>query len=83
MHWNNPNVFEPSFCRLTGLVGLLSWQNVSNSWLEEAVDVCLLSEATWKIWTGSRRKTGAGNCSGNLPEKCQGWNGGHIRPLKM
>lgn len=40
-HWNNPQVTEPSFSRLTGLVGLLSWQQIKHPWLDKAVAVCL------------------------------------------
>ncbi|MDQ0194605.1 hypothetical protein [Paenibacillus wynnii] len=40
-HWNAPNSINPSFSRLTGLVGLLKWQGIKNSWLDNAVEVCL------------------------------------------
>jgi hypothetical protein len=40
-HWNNPGNQEPSFDRLTGLVGLVKWQGVDHPWLPAAVDACL------------------------------------------
>ena len=32
-HWNNPAAVQPSFDRLTGLVGLAGWQDASHPWL--------------------------------------------------
>lgn len=40
-HWNNLSSTEPSFSRLTGLVGLLSWQGIEDSWLDKATEICL------------------------------------------
>ncbi|CAM3762252.1 hypothetical protein COLU111180_07160 [Cohnella lubricantis] len=40
-HWNLPFSTKPSFSRLTGLVGLLKWQGIEHSWLEEAAEICL------------------------------------------
>ncbi|WP_052410195.1 hypothetical protein [Paenibacillus durus] len=40
-HWNNSLSTEPSFSRLTGLVGLLKWQGIEHSWLDKATDICL------------------------------------------
>lgn len=40
-HWNNPLSTEPSFSRLTGLVGLLKWQGIEHSWLDKATGICL------------------------------------------
>jgi hypothetical protein len=40
-HWNYPQSEQPSFSRLTGLVGLLNWQGIQDAWLDNAVDVCL------------------------------------------
>ncbi|TJY43842.1 hypothetical protein E5161_00040 [Cohnella pontilimi] len=40
-HWNNSHSAEPSFSRLTGLVGLLKWQGVEDSWLDKAIECCL------------------------------------------
>ncbi len=40
-HWNNPVSTEPSINRLSGLIGLLKWQGVENSWLDKAVEICL------------------------------------------
>lgn len=40
-HWNNPLSAEPSFDRLTGLVGLLNWQGINDKWVETATEVCL------------------------------------------
>ncbi|WP_336771316.1 hypothetical protein [Paenibacillus sp. MMO-58] len=40
-HWNYPSSDQPSFSRLTGLVGLLNWQGIHNPWLEQAVGICL------------------------------------------
>ncbi|MGM0885000.1 MAG: hypothetical protein ACQEXQ_28655 [Bacillota bacterium] len=40
-HWNNPLSVEPSFSRLTGLVGLLRWQGIKHPWVDEATDICL------------------------------------------
>lgn len=40
-HWNNPLSTQPSFDRLTGLVGLVKWQQVNHPWLDKAVQVCL------------------------------------------
>ncbi|MDT3429122.1 hypothetical protein J2Z22_004722 [Paenibacillus forsythiae] len=40
-HWNNPLSIEPSFSRLTGLVGLLKWQGIKHPWLDKATEVCL------------------------------------------
>lgn len=40
-HWNNPLSTEPSFSRLTGLVGLLKWQGIEHSWLDKATEICL------------------------------------------
>ncbi|OGO31664.1 MAG: hypothetical protein A2136_00110 [Chloroflexi bacterium RBG_16_54_11] len=40
-HWNNPGAQEPSLDRLTSLVGLVSWQGASHTWLQGAVEVCL------------------------------------------
>lgn len=40
-HWNNADAEQPSFSRLTGLVGLLNWQGIQDAWLDKAVDVCL------------------------------------------
>lgn len=40
-HWNNPNSEQPSFNRLTGLVGLISWQGIQHPWLNGAIDTCL------------------------------------------
>lgn len=40
-HWNHPSSVEPSFSRLTGLVGLIHWQGVEQPWLDTAVEVCL------------------------------------------
>jgi hypothetical protein len=45
-HWENPSAFQPSFDRLTSLVGLLNWQGVKHAWLSEAVDACLEHIAT-------------------------------------
>ena len=41
-HWNNPAAYEPSFDRLSGLVGLASSQGIRHPWLESAVGVCLV-----------------------------------------
>lgn len=41
VHWDNPKSLEPSFSRLTGLVGLLSWQGIKHPWLDKAINVCL------------------------------------------
>ncbi|GLX66435.1 hypothetical protein [Paenibacillus glycanilyticus] len=38
---NFPYSEEPSFSRLTGLVGLLNWQGIEHPWLNQAVEVCL------------------------------------------
>lgn len=40
-HWNNIESSQASFSRLTSLVGLLNWQGIKHSWLEQAVDICL------------------------------------------
>ncbi|GMK40203.1 hypothetical protein PCCS19_32580 [Paenibacillus sp. CCS19] len=40
-HWNSADAEQPSFSRLTGLVGLLNWQGIQDPWLDKAVDVCL------------------------------------------
>jgi len=40
-HWNHPLSTEPSFDRLTGLVGLLKWQGFEDTWLDTATEVCL------------------------------------------
>lgn len=40
-HWNNPQSTEPSFSRLTGLVGLLKWQGIEDPWLDKATEICL------------------------------------------
>jgi hypothetical protein len=40
-HWENPSALEPSFDRLTGLVGLANWQGVQHPWLSQAVAACL------------------------------------------
>jgi hypothetical protein len=40
-HWTNPASEQPSMERLTGLVGLLKWQDVRDPWLERAVDACV------------------------------------------
>ncbi|TMV50678.1 hypothetical protein FE783_08270 [Paenibacillus mesophilus] len=40
-HWNNPLSAEPSFSRLTGLVGLLKWQGIKHLWLDKATEICL------------------------------------------
>jgi hypothetical protein len=40
-HWNNPAAEQPSFDRMTGLVGLAHWQGVQHPWLQAAVEVCL------------------------------------------
>ncbi|MCG7376778.1 hypothetical protein MH215_07220 [Paenibacillus sp. ACRSA] len=40
-HWQNSFATEPSFSRLTGLIGLLKWQGIDNPWLEKAVESCL------------------------------------------
>ncbi|MFD0715653.1 hypothetical protein [Paenibacillus sp. GCM10027626] len=40
-HWNNPVSEQPSFSRLTSLVGLLKWQDIKHPWLDKAVDICL------------------------------------------
>lgn len=40
-HWNHPLSTEPSFDRLTGLVGLLKWQGIEDTWLDTATEVCL------------------------------------------
>jgi hypothetical protein len=40
-HWNNPASTQPSFDRLTGLVGLANWQGVDHPWLQQAVQACL------------------------------------------
>lgn len=40
-HWNNIQSSQASFSRLTSLVGLLNWQGIKHSWLEQAVDICL------------------------------------------
>jgi hypothetical protein len=47
-HWNNQTAELPSFDRLTGLVGLVSWQGVRHPWLTKAVKVCVKSIATTK-----------------------------------
>ncbi|MHA7966735.1 hypothetical protein ACX93W_21730 [Paenibacillus sp. CAU 1782] len=47
-HWNNPHYTEPSFSRLTGLVGLLKWQGLQNSWLDKATEICLKDIQTKK-----------------------------------
>ncbi|MBD3922489.1 hypothetical protein H8B09_27295 [Paenibacillus sp. PR3] len=47
-HWNHPQSEQPSFSRLTGLVGLLKWQGIQNAWLDNAVDVCLRHIASEK-----------------------------------
>lgn len=45
-HWDHPLSTEPSFDRLTGLVGLLKWQGINHSWLDSAIDVCLKNIST-------------------------------------
>lgn len=40
-HWNHPLSIEPSFERLTGIVGLLNWQGINDTWLKTATEVCL------------------------------------------
>lgn len=40
-HWDNPHPQQPSFERLTGLVGLANWQGISHPWLENAVEACV------------------------------------------
>jgi len=40
-HWSNPLSTEPSFSRLTSLVGLLKWQGIEHSWLDTATEICL------------------------------------------
>lgn len=40
-HWNGPGAQQPSFERLTGLVGLALWQGVSHVWLQQAAQICL------------------------------------------
>jgi hypothetical protein len=40
-HMDNPQVEQASMERLTGLVGLLYWQGVSDPWLQQAVEVCV------------------------------------------
>lgn len=48
IHWENPQSVEPSFSRLTGLVGLLSWQGINHPWLDKAINVCLSNIRTNK-----------------------------------
>ena len=45
-HWNNPTAVQPSMDRMTGLVGLVSWQGIKHPWLSEAIEVCIESIAT-------------------------------------
>lgn len=45
-HWNNLATEQPSLGRLTGLVGLASWQAVQHPWLSTAVEICLKHMAT-------------------------------------
>jgi hypothetical protein len=40
-HMNNPSVYQPSFDRLTSLVGLIAWQAVYHPWLQGAEEACL------------------------------------------
>lgn len=40
-HWDHPLSTEPSFDRLTGLVGLLKWQGIDHAWLDLAAEACL------------------------------------------
>jgi hypothetical protein len=40
-HMNNPSVYQPSFERLTSLVGLATWQGVYHPWLQGAAETCL------------------------------------------
>jgi hypothetical protein len=40
-HWHAPHSEQPSFERLTSLVGLAAWQGLAHPWLEAAVKVCL------------------------------------------
>lgn len=49
VHWDHPLSTEPSFDRLTGLVGLLKWQGINSPWLDAAVDVCLKNISTKKF----------------------------------
>jgi len=48
-HWDNPLSSEPSFDRLVGLVGLLKWQGINHSWLDEAAAVCLTNLSAKKF----------------------------------
>jgi len=41
IHWNNPTSEQPSFSRLTSIVGLLKWQGIKHPWLDKAIEVCL------------------------------------------
>ena len=47
-HWYNKVNEQPSFSRLTSLVGLLSWQGIQHPWLNKAVDICLNDIASTK-----------------------------------
>jgi hypothetical protein len=40
-HMNSQYAYEPSFERLTSLIGLVTWQGVYHPWLQGAIDVCL------------------------------------------
>ncbi|MGE5224541.1 MAG: hypothetical protein ACM3PY_19070 [Omnitrophica WOR_2 bacterium] len=40
-HWNDPAAIQPSFDRLSSLVGLAAWQGIVHPWLARAVEVCL------------------------------------------
>jgi len=41
VHWNNPAPEQPSFDRLTSIVGLLNWQGIQHPWLDQAIEACL------------------------------------------
>ncbi len=47
-HWHYPGSLQPSFARLTSLVGLANWQGIEHPWLAQAVEVCLNDIATAK-----------------------------------
>ena len=40
-HWHHVHNEQPSFDRMTSLVGLAAWQGIQHPWLQKAVDVCL------------------------------------------
>jgi hypothetical protein len=40
-HMSHSGFYEPSFDRLTGLVGLILWQGIQHPWLPQAVEACM------------------------------------------